>query len=106
MASSIPSAVITPVSSEPDRSRHNDKSTARARTGPPRIVSVAVNGKGEMISTGFIYSPYGWLMLCGIAVSFLFWWRLAMRDSKLVFIYLSALGGAFIGAKLVYLAAE
>ena len=52
------------------------------------------------------YSPYGWLMLGGIAISFLFWWRLAKRDSRLVFIYLSALGGAFIGAKLVYVAAE
>lgn len=52
------------------------------------------------------YSPYGWLMLAGISISFLFWWRLAKRDSRLVFIYLSALGGAFIGAKLIYLAAE
>ena len=56
--------------------------------------------------TNSSYSPYGWLMLGGIAISFLFWWRLAKRDSRLVFIYLSALGGAFIGAKLVYVGAE
>jgi len=55
--------------------------------------------------TNSSYSPYGWLMLGGIAISFLFWWRLAKRDSRLVFIYLSALGGAFIGAKLVYVGA-
>jgi phosphatidylglycerol:prolipoprotein diacylglycerol transferase len=56
--------------------------------------------------TRFSYSPYGWLMLAGISLSFLFWWRLAKRDSRLVFIYLAALGGAFMGAKLVYVAAE
>ena len=51
-------------------------------------------------------SAYGWLMLAGIFVSIIFWSRLAKRDSRLVFIYLAALAGAFLGAKLVYLGAE
>ena len=49
---------------------------------------------------------YGWLMLGGIFVCLIFWSRLARRDSRLVFIYITALAGAFIGAKLVYLGAE
>jgi phosphatidylglycerol:prolipoprotein diacylglycerol transferase len=52
------------------------------------------------------YSPYGWLMLAGIALSIVFWWRLARRDHRLVLIYVAALCGAFLGAKLVYLLAE
>jgi len=49
---------------------------------------------------------YGWLMLAGICFSLIFWSRLARRDSRLLLIYLGALGGAFFGAKLVYLASE
>lgn len=45
-------------------------------------------------------------MLAGIFVSLLFWSRLARRDERLVLIYVAALAGAFLGAKLVYLAAE
>jgi phosphatidylglycerol:prolipoprotein diacylglycerol transferase len=45
-------------------------------------------------------------MLAGIAVSVAFWIRLAKRDERLFVIYLSALVSAFLGAKLVYLAAE
>ena len=51
-------------------------------------------------------TAYGWLMLAGIFVSIIFWSRLAKRDSRLVFIYLAALAGAFLGAKLVYVGAE
>src|SRR3954470_8782409 len=51
-------------------------------------------------------SPYRWTMLGAIVASLLFWSRLAKRDSRLMLIYLGALGGAFLGAKLVYLAAE
>ncbi len=51
-------------------------------------------------------SPYGWLLLAGVAVSLFFWIRLARRDERLLFIYVAALVGAFLGAKLVYLAAE
>ena len=51
-------------------------------------------------------TAYGWLMLAGIFVSIVVWSRLARRDERLVFIYLAALTGAFLGAKLVYLGAE
>ena len=36
----------------------------------------------------------------------MFWSRLARRDERLVLIYIAALAGAFLGAKLVYFAAE
>jgi phosphatidylglycerol:prolipoprotein diacylglycerol transferase len=49
---------------------------------------------------------YSVLMLAGIVISGIFWSRLARKDERLVFIYASALGGAFIGAKLAYIAAE
>jgi len=51
-------------------------------------------------------TAYGWLMLGGICVSMVLWWRLARRDTRLFYVYLGALGGAFVGAKVVYLAAE
>lgn len=51
-------------------------------------------------------TAYGWLMLAGIGVSILLWTRVARHDARLVVIYVAALAGAFLGAKLVYLAAE
>ena len=45
-------------------------------------------------------------MLAGIAVSLVFWSRLAIRDSRLMLIYGAALVSAFFGAKVVYLLAE
>ena len=45
-------------------------------------------------------------MLAGIFVSIIFWSRLARRDERLVLVYVAALAGAFLGAKLVYLGAE
>src|ERR1700722_4627228 len=51
-------------------------------------------------------SPYGWLMLAGIVVSICVWKRLAQRDDRLLLIYVAALMGAFLGAKLVYILAE
>lgn len=51
-------------------------------------------------------TAYGWLMLAGIFVSIIFWSRLAQRDERLVLVYVAALAGAFLGAKLVYLGAE
>lgn len=51
-------------------------------------------------------SAYGWLVLAGIGVSLVLWWRLSRRDPRLILIYLGALAGAFLGAKLIYLAAE
>jgi phosphatidylglycerol:prolipoprotein diacylglycerol transferase len=54
----------------------------------------------------FHSTAYGWLMLAGIFVSIVMWSRLARRDERLVLVYIAALAGAFLGAKLVYLAAE
>ena len=51
-------------------------------------------------------TAYGWLTLAGIFVTITFWSRVARRDERLVIIYAIALVSAFIGAKLVYLAAE
>src|SRR5882757_3134834 len=51
-------------------------------------------------------TAYGWLMLAGILVSVLWWSRIARRDERLLVIYFAALFSAFLGAKLVYLAAE
>jgi phosphatidylglycerol:prolipoprotein diacylglycerol transferase len=51
-------------------------------------------------------SPYTWLLLAGVVISFFFWKRRARQDKRLVFIYGAALVGAFFGAKIVYLFAE
>src|SRR5436305_1989049 len=51
-------------------------------------------------------SPYSVLMALAVAASFLFWRRLARRSEPLLAIYLAALAGAFVGAKVVYLFAE
>src|SRR6201985_2296433 len=51
-------------------------------------------------------TAYGWLMLASILISVLWWSRLAKRDERLLIIYFAALVSAFLGAKLVYLAAE
>jgi phosphatidylglycerol:prolipoprotein diacylglycerol transferase len=60
----------------------------------------------EFQNASFRASAYGWLMLAGICLGVLFWWRLAKRDSRLLVIYFGALGGAFFGAKVVYLLSE
>jgi phosphatidylglycerol:prolipoprotein diacylglycerol transferase len=52
------------------------------------------------------FSPYSWLLLAGIAISVIVWSRIARRDERLLFIYVAALVGAFLGAKIVYLLAE
>jgi phosphatidylglycerol:prolipoprotein diacylglycerol transferase len=49
---------------------------------------------------------YGWFIAAGIAVSLVFWVRLARRDERLLVIYVGALVGAFVGAKLLYLLIE
>lgn len=51
-------------------------------------------------------TAYGWLMLAGILISAFWWSRLAKRDERLLIIYFAALFSAFLGAKLVYFAAE
>ncbi len=45
-------------------------------------------------------------MLAGIFVSIFLWSQLIKRDDRLVLVYVAALAGAFLGAKLVYLGAE
>jgi phosphatidylglycerol:prolipoprotein diacylglycerol transferase len=55
---------------------------------------------------GVPVSPYSLLILAGIAVSLVFWVRLAKRDERLLVIYIAALVSAFLGAKVAYLAAE
>ena len=60
-----------------------------------------------MAELSSLYSnAYGWLMLAGIAVSLTLWSRIAKRDARLLPIYIAALTAAFVGAKLVYIAAE
>ncbi|HAM72589.1 MAG TPA: diacylglyceryl transferase [Verrucomicrobiales bacterium] len=49
---------------------------------------------------------YRWLMLGGIAISAWLWYRLAQRDRRLMWLYIAALLGAFIGAKLLYVMSE
>lgn len=49
---------------------------------------------------------YRYLMLAGIAVTLWYWTRLVRRDKRLFWIYLTALAGAFLGAKASYLLAE
>ena len=51
-------------------------------------------------------TAYGWLMLEGIFTSIYLWSQLIKRDDRLVLVYVAALTGAFLGAKLVYLGAE
>jgi phosphatidylglycerol:prolipoprotein diacylglycerol transferase len=51
-------------------------------------------------------SAYSFLMLAGIIGGGIFWSRLARKDERLIYIYAAALGGAFAGAKIAYLAAE
>ncbi|MDQ6632492.1 MAG: prolipoprotein diacylglyceryl transferase [Verrucomicrobiota bacterium] len=59
-----------------------------------------------MSSQSLQSTAYGWLMLAGIIVSIWLWSRIAKRDERLLFIYIFALVGAFLGAKLVYIFAE
>lgn len=54
----------------------------------------------------FRSGAYGWLMLLGIITSVWMWSRLTQRDDRLIIIYVSALIGAFLGAKVVYFFAE
>jgi len=49
---------------------------------------------------------YAFTMLGAIVVAGVFWWRLARRDGRLFALYLLALFGALIGAKLGWFLAE
>ena len=59
-----------------------------------------------MILAAIPSTAYGWLMLAGIFVSIFLWSQMIRRDDRLVLVYVAALAGAFLGAKLVYLGAE
>lgn len=50
--------------------------------------------------------PYRWTMLGAILLSAAWWFFRSKRDPGLLPIYIGALGGAFLGAKLAYLFAE
>lgn len=49
---------------------------------------------------------YAWLMAAGIGVSAIWWAARSKRDPALMMVFIGALGGAFIGAKLAYVFAE
>lgn len=51
-------------------------------------------------------SPYRWTMLGAILLSATLFFLRTRRDPHLLVVYVGALGGAFIGAKLAYLLAE
>jgi len=51
-------------------------------------------------------APYRYTMLAGILISAVFWFIRSKRDPAMLPVYIGALGGAFLGAKLVYLFAE
>lgn len=50
--------------------------------------------------------PYRWTMLGAIVLSALWWFRKSKHTPGLLRVYLGALVGAFLGAKLAYLCAE
>lgn len=50
--------------------------------------------------------PYRWTMLGAIVLSATWWFLKSKRDPGLLPIYIGALGGAFLGAKVVYFFAE
>lgn len=49
---------------------------------------------------------YAVLLVTGIIVSAVYWFRCSSSDPALLVVYIGALGGAFLGAKLAYLFAE
>lgn len=49
---------------------------------------------------------YALLLVAGIIVSAVYWFRRSKNDPALLVVYIGALGGAFLGAKLAYLFAE
>ena len=51
-------------------------------------------------------APYRWTLLGAVALSAIYWWRHSKKDSALLPIYIGALCGAFLGAKIAYLLAE
>lgn len=52
------------------------------------------------------FGAYGWMMLAGIAITAMLWFRAGRQDPRLPLIFFAALLGALVGAKVVYLLAE
>lgn len=60
-----------------------------------------------MFASGHGGSPlYSALMLVGIGIGAVYWWRQSKQDARLPVIYAAGLAGAFAGAKLAFLFAE
>lgn len=49
---------------------------------------------------------YAITMMLGIVIGAIFWMKQSRSDHRTAFIYLAAIGGAFIGAKIAYLVSE
>lgn len=49
---------------------------------------------------------YAFTMILGLAIGAVFWMRQSTKDPRVAFIYLAAIGGAFLGAKIAYLVSE
>jgi len=50
--------------------------------------------------------PYRWTLLGGIVISAIYWWVRSKKNPDMLPIFIGALGGAFLGAKIAYLLAE
>ncbi len=50
-----------------------------------------------------VTGPYRWTMLGAITLSAIYWWRQAKKDPALLPIFIGALCGVFLGAKVAYL---
>ncbi|HSJ01380.1 MAG: prolipoprotein diacylglyceryl transferase [Verrucomicrobium sp.] len=50
--------------------------------------------------------PYRWTLLGGILLSACYWWIRSRKNPAMLPVYVGALGGAFLGAKVLYLLAE
>ncbi|QIF00707.1 prolipoprotein diacylglyceryl transferase family protein [Roseimicrobium sp. ORNL1] len=57
-------------------------------------------------SDALLAGSYRWLMVAAILMSAGWWYFRNRRDPDLMVVYLGALGGAFLGAKMAYLFAE
>lgn len=87
------------------------KHDAIAQTQDPFFILPVLFGLRLMKSPAhwsdtLITGPYRWTMLAAIVLSAAWWFFRSRRDPGLLPIYIGALGGAFLGAKLAYLFAE